>query len=69
MKSLGERVSYELGQFFIQNVFIVILLVALVLLILDYYHRFLRINNETDHVDLVERYCWLEYVRSRKGRF
>ncbi len=66
MKSLGEKISHEMGQFFIQNSFFIVLLVTMVLFVLDFYGRFYKINKETDNINLVDRWCWLTYYRNRR---
>lgn len=55
-----------MNQFFLDNVFIIILLVVGTLFVVDFYNRFLKTVRNTDHVDLVERYIWLKMYRHYK---
>jgi hypothetical protein len=64
--TFGERTMTILQSLILNNLFIVIWIVAFSLFMVDYYNRFLKIIRNTDHVDLVERYCWLTYLRRRK---
>lgn len=63
--SLGQRITYAFSEFLVDNSFYIVVLVTLVLFFLDFYHRFVRINKATDEINLVERYCWLQYYRKR----
>lgn len=63
--SLGQKVMNAFNEFIIDNSFFIVVLITMVLFALDFYNRYLRINKETDHINLVERYVWLEYYRSK----
>lgn len=63
--SLGQKIMNAFNQFIIDNSFFIVILITMVLFALDFYNRYLRINKETDHINLVERYVWLEYYRSK----
>lgn len=65
--TFGQRVLHMSQQIILDNIFIIILIVALSLFIMDYYHRFLRVVKDTDHVDLVERYVWLQLIRRHRN--
>jgi hypothetical protein len=65
--TLGQRVLGAMQQVILDNVFIIIALIVVSLLIMDYYNRFLRIVKNTDNVNLIERYCWLQVYKRYKG--
>lgn len=68
--SFGQWVIAEMKEMFLQNLFIVVLLIMFTLFCVDYYNRFLKIVRKTDHIDLVERYVWLQmYRKYRKGDY
>lgn len=66
--SLGERVMNVFNQFIVDNSFYIVVLVCVVLFVVDFYHRFLRVVKNTEGVDLLERYIWLTYYRNRKAK-
>lgn len=66
--SLGQKVSNVFQQFFVDNSYYIVVLVTLALCVVDFYNRYMRINKNTDNIDLIERYCWLEYYRNRAKR-
>jgi hypothetical protein len=67
--TFGQKVTQAVHQMVLDNLFIIILMIVFSLLVVDYYNRFLKIVKKTDHVDLVERYLWLQmYRRYQKGR-
>lgn len=65
--TLGQRVSAICQQFFLDNVFIIILMIGLTFLVVDLYNRFWRVVKQTDDVDLMARYVWLQMYRRYKG--
>lgn len=63
--ALGERVMNVAQQFIIQNSFYIVVLITFSLFCVSFYNRFIRINKNTDEINLVDRYLWLEYYRSK----
>ncbi len=66
--ALGEKIINELNSIILDNIFIVILMVTMVLFFMDMYHRFIRVNKETDEVNIAQRYCWVTYYRNAEKR-
>ncbi len=64
--SFGQWVISEMKEMVLQNLFIVVLLIMFTLFCVDYYHRFLRIVKNTDDVDMMHRYLWLQMYRKYK---
>lgn len=65
--TLGQRVMAVCHQFFLDNVFLIILMIGLTFLVVDFYNRFLRVIKQTDDVDMMARYVWLQMYRRYKG--
>jgi len=66
--SLGQTIINGIETFFLNNLFIVIWLFILGLFFMDFYSRFIKVNRDTDHINLGERYLWLEFYRKHYGR-
>lgn len=68
--TFGQWAIAEMKEMVLQNLFIVILLIMFTLFCVDYYNRFLKIIRNTDDVDMMYRYLWLQmYRKYKKGDY
>ena len=66
--NLNERMMNLIGQTFLNHALIYIGLFCVAWAILEYYNKFLRIDEKTDKIDLMERYVQVRLLRRYNGR-
>lgn len=64
--ALGQQVILLFKQFVIEHCFLLTLLGIFCLAVYDFYNQYLRINKNTDHIDIMERYINLQLRRRYK---
>lgn len=64
--ALGQQVILLLKQFVIEHCFLLTLVGIFGLAVFDFYNQYLRINKNTDHIDIMERYINLQLRRRYK---
>lgn len=65
--SLGQTILMFIGEIVRDYSFYLVLLFLGAVFAMDYYNRFLRINRNTDNIDLMARYCQLKLIRRYKN--
>lgn len=66
LNSLGERVCLATERFLVNHSMALLILVLLFVIAADFYNRFLRINRDTYHIDLMKEYSELQMRRRYK---
>lgn len=64
--ALGQVVILAVTTFVLNYAVLFIGLASIVIIFLDFYNRFWRINRDTDNVDLINRYGKLSLLRRYK---
>lgn len=64
--ALGQVVILAVTTFVLNYAVLFIGLASIVIISLDFYNRFWRINRDTDNVDLINRYGKLSLLRRYK---
>lgn len=64
--ALGQVVILAVTTFVLNHAVLFIGLASIVIISLDFYNRFWRINRDTDNVDLINRYGKLSLLRRYK---
>ena len=65
-ESLGQKVLLAIEKFVIDHIMFFFILGLLIIIIADFYNRYLRINRNTDNVDLMKEYNNLQLRRKYK---
>ncbi len=66
--SLGEIVLHAILEFVLANMFRGLVLIVIGVFAYDFYNRFMRVNKNTDNINLLDRYVRLTYHRNRRGK-
>lgn len=66
--NLNQRVMEFIGRTFLDHAMIYILIFCTIYAVVEYYNNFLRINKNTDNIDLIDQYIHLK-MRHRYGPY
>lgn len=61
--ALGQKIGLIIETFIVDHAFFFIVLGLLFAFAMDYYHRYLKVIKDTDHIDLIKRYVKLQMLR------
>ena len=65
-ETLAQKVLLALEQFVVDHIMFFVIIGLLFIIIGDFYNRYLRINRNTDNVDLMKEYNNLQLCRRYK---
>lgn len=64
--SLGQRILLALEEFVVNHMLILFIIALVAIIVGDFYARFIRINRDTNHINLMKRYIYLQMRRKYK---
>lgn len=64
--SLGQQLSEAIGMFMVNNPFFLMILSIGIGFSIDFYNYYLRKNENTDNMDLMERYLTYQMIKRYK---
>lgn len=62
-ETLGARILSAIDGFVLNHALLFIGLFVVAVGVLEFYHHFLKINRNTDHIDIVKKYVTLKLLR------
>lgn len=65
IQEMFQTIVYSLFIFIINYSVIFLGICVLGMFLLEFYNKYLKINKNTDNVDLVARYCYLTRMRKK----
>jgi hypothetical protein len=66
LETLGQRVALAVETFIMNRAMLFILLFLIIVVIADFYNRYIRINQNADDIDLMKEYNNLQLRRKYK---